>query len=90
LPIAAFAFAWRITLGMFDLQGSNDASMLLNLPIWWGYADDSFILPARLCGAVYRLGRFHGSPGMTGLETGAAAGVLMLFLMALRVHIAWP
>jgi TRAP-type C4-dicarboxylate transport system permease small subunit len=53
LAIAAFAFAWRITLGMFDLQGSNDASMLLNLPIWWGYVPmiPSFFLLG--CAALY-------------------------------------
>lgn len=53
LSVAAFAFAWRITLGMFDLQGSNDASMLLNLPIWWGYVPmiPSFFLLG--CAALY-------------------------------------
>lgn len=53
LAVAAFAFSWRITLGMFDLQGSNDASMLLNLPIWWGYVPmiPSFFLLG--CAALY-------------------------------------
>ena len=53
LAVAAFTFSWRITLGMFDLQGSNDASMLLNLPIWWGYVPmiPSFFLLG--CAALY-------------------------------------
>lgn len=53
LSLAGFAFAWRITLGMIDLQGSNDASMLLNLPIWWGYVPmiPSFFLLG--CAALY-------------------------------------
>ena len=53
LAIAAFTFSWRITLGMIDLQGSNDASMLLNLPIWWGYVPmiPSFFLLG--CAALY-------------------------------------
>ena len=53
LALAAFLFSWRITLGMFDLQGSNDASMLLNLPIWWGYVPmiPSFFLLG--CAALY-------------------------------------
>lgn len=53
LAVAAFAFAWRVTLGMIDLQGSHDASMLLNLPIWWGYVPmiPSFFLLG--CAALY-------------------------------------
>lgn len=38
LAVAAFVFCWRVTLGMLDLRGNGDASMLLNLPTWWGYA----------------------------------------------------
>lgn len=37
LAVAAFAFSWRITVGMIDLRQTGDASMLLNLPTWWGY-----------------------------------------------------
>jgi TRAP-type C4-dicarboxylate transport system permease small subunit len=38
LAVAGFVFAWRITLGMFELRENGDASMLLNLPTWWSYA----------------------------------------------------
>ena len=53
LAIAAFTFAWRVTLGMIDLRGSGDASMLLNLPTWWGYLPmvPSFFLLG--CAALY-------------------------------------
>ena len=53
LAVAGFVFAWRITLGMFDLRGSGDASMLLNLPTWWAYLPmvPSFFLLG--CAALY-------------------------------------
>lgn len=38
LAVAAFVFSWRIGIGMFDLRENGDASMLLNVPTWWGYA----------------------------------------------------
>ncbi|MCX7146478.1 MAG: TRAP transporter small permease, partial [Sulfuritalea sp.] len=38
LAVAGFVFFWRITVGMLELRGNGDASMLLNLPTWWGYA----------------------------------------------------
>lgn len=37
LAAAGFVFAWRTFVGMVGLYGSGDASMLLNLPTWWGY-----------------------------------------------------
>lgn len=37
LALAGFVFAWRTWLGLVDLRDSGDASMLLNLPTWWGY-----------------------------------------------------
>lgn len=37
LALAGFLFSWRIFVGMVGLYGSGDASMLLNLPTWWGY-----------------------------------------------------
>lgn len=48
-----FLFSWRISLGMISLQGSGDASMLLNLPTWWGYSVmvPSFFLLG--CAALY-------------------------------------
>ena len=53
LAVAAFAFSWRISIGMFDLRENGDASMLLNVPTWWGYAPMvlSFFLLG--CAALY-------------------------------------
>ncbi len=53
LSVAGFVFAWRITLGMFELRENGDASMLLNLPTWWSYAPmvPSFFLLG--CAALY-------------------------------------
>lgn len=30
--------AWRLAVGMLDLRGNHDASMMLNIPTWWSYA----------------------------------------------------
>ena len=30
--------AWRLGIGMLDLRGNHDASMMLNIPTWWSYA----------------------------------------------------
>jgi TRAP-type C4-dicarboxylate transport system permease small subunit len=38
LTIGAFTLAWRMTVGMIELETSGDASMLLNLSTWYGYA----------------------------------------------------
>jgi TRAP-type C4-dicarboxylate transport system permease small subunit len=53
MAIFGFVFAWRISLGMISLQSTGDASMLLNLPTWWGYAvmAPSFFLLG--CAALY-------------------------------------
>ncbi|MDP1612130.1 MAG: TRAP transporter small permease [Sulfuritalea sp.] len=53
LAVAAFVFCWRITLGMIDLYGNGDSTMLLNLSTWWGYAPmvPSFFLLG--CAALY-------------------------------------
>jgi TRAP-type C4-dicarboxylate transport system permease small subunit len=39
LLLATFAalLTWRIGVGLLDLQGSFDASMLLEIPTWWAY-----------------------------------------------------
>lgn len=37
LAIVAFVFTWRIALGMQELVGGWDASLMLNIPTWWGY-----------------------------------------------------
>jgi len=53
MAVAAFVLTWRITVGMIELRGNGDASMLLNLPTWWGYAPmiPSFFLLG--CAALY-------------------------------------
>ena len=30
--------SWRLGIGMFDMMGNHDASMMLNIPTWWSYA----------------------------------------------------
>lgn len=37
LALCAFFLAWRIWEGMGELREFGEASMVLNLPIWWGY-----------------------------------------------------
>lgn len=39
LLLAFFAglLSWRIGVGLLDLRGSFDASMLLEIPTWWAY-----------------------------------------------------
>jgi TRAP-type C4-dicarboxylate transport system permease small subunit len=37
LAFFAFVFAWRMTIGLLGLRDSQDVSMLLELPTWWGY-----------------------------------------------------
>ncbi|WP_374324195.1 TRAP transporter small permease [Azonexus sp.] len=37
LALSAFFLAWRIGDGMSELREYGEASMVLNLPIWWGY-----------------------------------------------------
>lgn len=34
----SFVIAWRIGVGMVELRSNGDATMLLSLPTWWGYA----------------------------------------------------
>lgn len=53
MAVAGFIFSWRIAVGMLELRGNGDASMLLNLPTWWGYAPmvPSFFLLG--CAALY-------------------------------------
>jgi len=53
LALCAFTIGWRITISTFDFAKNNDASMLLNLPTWWGYAPmgPSFFLLG--CAALY-------------------------------------
>ncbi len=53
MSVCAFAIAWRIAIGTLEFMGNRDASMLLNLPTWWGYApmSPSFFLLG--CAALY-------------------------------------
>lgn len=53
MAVAGFVLSWRITVGMLELRGNGDASMLLNLPTWWGYVPmvPSFFLLG--CAALY-------------------------------------
>ena len=37
LAACSFFLAWRIWEGMADLREYGEATMVLNLPIWWGY-----------------------------------------------------
>ena len=37
LAIFSAFLTWRIWVGLRDLQGSFDASMLLEIPTWWAY-----------------------------------------------------
>jgi TRAP-type C4-dicarboxylate transport system permease small subunit len=38
MAVCAFALSWRIGLATIEFARNNDASMLLNLRTWWGYA----------------------------------------------------
>jgi TRAP-type C4-dicarboxylate transport system permease small subunit len=53
LATCAFAIAWRVAGATLEFQRNHDATMLLNLPTWWGYAPmgPSFLLLG--CAALY-------------------------------------
>ncbi|MEO7760787.1 MAG: TRAP transporter small permease, partial [Casimicrobiaceae bacterium] len=53
MATCAFALAWRLVIATFEFAKNHDASMLLNLPTWWGYAPmgPSFFLLG--CAALY-------------------------------------
>ena len=38
LAAAAALLAWRMALGAWGVKEAREASMILDLPIWWGYA----------------------------------------------------
>ncbi|MBI1904630.1 MAG: TRAP transporter small permease [Rhodocyclales bacterium] len=46
LAAVAFLIAWRLTLGLLDLRGSGDSSMILRVPTWYAYVPmvPSFVL----------------------------------------------
>ena len=37
LAVFSALVAWRSMVGLLDLKGSGDASMLLEIPTWWAY-----------------------------------------------------
>lgn len=53
LAVCAFAIAWRVAGATLEFNRNQDATMLLNLPTWWGYAPmaPSFFLLG--CAALY-------------------------------------
>jgi TRAP-type C4-dicarboxylate transport system permease small subunit len=38
LAAAAALLAWRMALGAWGVKEAREASMILDLPVWWGYA----------------------------------------------------
>jgi TRAP-type C4-dicarboxylate transport system permease small subunit len=46
LAVCALALAWRVGIATLEFRNNHDATMLLNLPTWWGYAPmgPSFLL----------------------------------------------
>lgn len=55
LSVAAFILAWRMALGLLELKANGDASMLLDIPTWYGYVA---MVPAFFllgCNALYAL-----------------------------------
>lgn len=38
MALFAAVLSWRLAVGMLDLKANFDASMMLNIPTWWGYA----------------------------------------------------
>lgn len=53
LASCSFAIAWMVFGATLQFMRNNDATMLLNLPTWWGYAPvgPSFLLLG--CAALY-------------------------------------
>lgn len=54
----SFLLTWRLTLGMVDLKGNFDASMLLSIPTWWGYVP---LVPSFLLLALTALYQVHAN-----------------------------
>lgn len=53
LAIAAFLIAWRLSIGMVELRGTGDSTMILRVPTWYAYLAmvPSFVLLA--CAVLY-------------------------------------
>ena len=52
LCVFALTFSWRMWVNMVDLMDGWDASLMLNIPTWWGYAPmvPSFLLLGLIAG----------------------------------------
>ncbi|WP_020560140.1 TRAP transporter small permease [Thiofilum flexile] len=37
LALAAFLVAWRVWAGLLDIKEYGETSMVIGIPIWWGY-----------------------------------------------------
>lgn len=53
LATVAFVIAWRLSIGLSELRGSGDSSMILRVPTWYAYVPmvPSFALLG--CAALY-------------------------------------
>jgi TRAP-type C4-dicarboxylate transport system permease small subunit len=53
LAAAAFLIGWRLSVGMLELRGTGDSSMILRVPTWYAYVPmvPSFFLLG--CAALY-------------------------------------
>jgi TRAP-type C4-dicarboxylate transport system permease small subunit len=38
MAVFSALLTWKVAMGMVDLKGNMDASMMLNIPTWWSYA----------------------------------------------------
>lgn len=53
LAIGAFTFAWRMTVGMIELETSGDTSMLLGISTWYAYPPMVLSFSLLGCNAIY-------------------------------------
>jgi TRAP-type C4-dicarboxylate transport system permease small subunit len=53
LAVFAAVLAWRLGVGMLDLRGNLDASMMLQIPTWWSYAPMTLSFALLAATAVY-------------------------------------
>lgn len=44
LTVTALFIAWRLGIGLLDKMGNRETTMLLRVPMWWGYG--AALLPA--------------------------------------------
>jgi TRAP-type C4-dicarboxylate transport system permease small subunit len=69
LAFFAFVIAWRVTVGLLGLRDSQDVSMLLELPTWWGYVP--FVPSFALLGLI---SVWHVLKDIRALGNGASGG----------------